>query len=304
MKKKILTLLGIVAACIIAFSFFNFDNNEKTLAQSMKETKKDHQKIDELMIKLHQKLESEGYPELSPGFSFEERLLTVQVEDKKFVDSHGKNIKALIKNIAKEIKFEDFDVKFEIVGKRDSVNEEDKKLMELSHEVSKLTSDLLVREGYKVKTFFINPTTPNPVIGIKVDGTKEYYNNVKEEIKNLVGDAVSSKTNITFDVKVNRKSENEIRDEKWQPIFQAITEETNKKFEEYRGFAYSFHPKPLQIIIKTDLHKSKWFWNSDKKVEQIESYVNEIIKLKREELSVEEIPYEIIIRSKDNKKLN
>ena len=127
---------------------------------------------------------------------------------------------------------------------------------------------------------------------------------MKGEIENLVTDVIYSKSNIKFSVKLKRKSESQIRDENWQPIFQAITEETNKKFEEYREFAYFFHPEPLQIIIKTDLHKSKWFWNSDKKVEQIEKYVKDEIQLKREELSIEEIPYEIVIRSKDNKKLN
>ncbi|QBP43098.1 hypothetical protein E2636_13225 [Paenisporosarcina antarctica] len=147
----------------------------------------------------------------------------------------------------------------------------------------------------------IDPT--KSLIEIRIEGTKEYYNAVKGEISKLVADAISSKTTIYFDVKVNRKSENDSRDEKWHPIFTSIREETDKKFEEYKGFAYSFHPEPLQIIIKTDLNKSKW-WNSNKKVNEIEKYVQEIIKLKREELVIEEIPYEIIIRGKKNKKLN
>ena len=45
-------------------------------------------------------------------------------------------------------------------------------------------------------------------------------------------------------------------------------------------------------------------WNSDKKVKEIEKYVQEIIKLKRQELLIEEIPYEIIVRGEKNKKLN
>ncbi|EPD53799.1 hypothetical protein HMPREF1210_00622 [Paenisporosarcina sp. HGH0030] len=127
---------------------------------------------------------------------------------------------------------------------------------------------------------------------------------MKNEIRILVADAVSSKTNINFDVKVNRRSENEIRDEKWHPVFTSVREETAKNFEEFKGFAYSFHPEPLQIIIKTDLEKSKWWWNSDEKVKEIEKHVLEIIKLKSEELLIEEIPHEIIISGKENKKLN
>ncbi|TQR12963.1 hypothetical protein FG383_12850 [Psychrobacillus soli] len=150
----------------------------------------------------------------------------------------------------------------------------------------------------------IDPSTPNPYMEIRIDGTKEYYDDVKNDIQQLVSNVVFSNTKINFQVKITRKSENDIRDEKWQPIFSAIREETDKKFDEYRGFAYSFHPEPLQIIIKTDLRESKWAWNSNKKAEQIVKYVDEIIELKREELSVEELPYEVIIRSKDNKQVD
>ncbi|WP_404450686.1 hypothetical protein LG329_09980 [Virgibacillus necropolis] len=93
-------------------------------------------------------------------------------------------------------------------------------------------------------------------------------------------------------------------DQKWAPIFRSIMEETSKKFDEYRGFASSFHPKPLQIIIKTDLHESKWWWNTDKKVEEIVDYVEAIIDIKREELAVEKIPLDIIVRGENNKQLN
>lgn len=87
-------------------------------------------------------------------------------------------------------------------------------------------------------------------------------------------------------------------------MFSSINEETKKEFKEYRGFAYSFHPEPLQIIIKTNLEKPKWYWNSNQKVLEITTYVDKIIELKTEELSIEEIPYEIIIRDKNDKKIN
>ncbi|MGN7478612.1 hypothetical protein ACTHOQ_12220 [Solibacillus silvestris] len=104
-------------------------------------------------------------------------------------------------------------------------------------------------------------------------------------------------------LRFEKKSESAIRDQQWQPILSAISEETNKRFEEYRGFAYSFHPEPLQIIIKTNIDSPKWFGNPDKKINQIAEYVDIIIKLKREELSIEEIPYEIIITDKNDKEV-
>ncbi|MFS0875256.1 hypothetical protein [Solibacillus isronensis] len=59
----------------------------------------------------------------------------------------------------------------------------------------------------------------------------------------------------------------------------------------------------MQIIIKTNIDSPKWFGNSDKKVDQITEYIDKIIELKREELSIEEIPYEIIIWDKNDKEV-
>ena len=126
---------------------------------------------------------------------------------------------------------------------------------------------------------------------------------MKQKVQKLVSDTVYSKTDIVFNVTVRTKTAAERLDNKWQPILSAIRAETDKKFEEYRGFAYSFSPAPLQIIIKTDLKNSKGSSNLEK-VEQIKKYVDEIIELKREELSIEELPYKITVRSKDNEDLN
>ncbi|WP_019414523.1 hypothetical protein [Paenisporosarcina sp. TG20] len=303
MNRKLLILLGTVG-CLISFFVLisNLNDSEKTLAASIEDTKKEHQKIEALLTKVSQEFNEHGYGEASLSFSSEERLLRVQVKDEKFEDNHGKGMKSLIHDVSKEIRFEDVEVIFDILDIQVEVSEEEKKQTEQLNETIKITSEVLNEKNYQFSSVSINPTTS--FIEIRIEGTKEYYNAVKEEISNLVADAISSKTNMNFDVKVNRRSENELRDEKWHPIFTTIREETDKKFEEYKGFAYSFHPEPLQIIIKTDLNKSKWWWNSDKKVKEIENYVQEIIKLKREELLIEEIPYEIIVRGKESKKLN
>lgn len=301
MNKRLLILLGTIAcivACFILVS--NFNESEKKLSESMEETKKEHQKIEALLTKASQEFRANGYGEASLSFSSEDRILRVQIRDEKFVDTHGKEMKSLIHDVSKEIKIEDIEIKFEVSNIRMGFSAEEIKL----NEIIKTTSELLNKKNYRFSSLSIEPTSSNPIIEIRIEGTKEYFNAVKDEINLLVADAVSSKTKINYEVKVNRRSENEIRDEKWHPIFTTIREETDKKFGEYKGFAYSFHPEPLQIIIKTDLSESKWWWNSDKKVKEIEKYVQKIIKLKRDELLIEEIPYEIIIRGKDKKKLN
>lgn len=305
MQRKLLTFCGVIFASIISLSFLfvHYQNNETTLAESMTETKMEHRKMESLLTKVQQTLEQKDYKEIGLS-SFDNRLLTVQVKDQKFLDQNEKKIRTLIKDIAKEEKLDALNIEFEVFDMHSAMSEEDKKLNELINEVSKITSESLNEKGYSLIGMMIDAKTPNPYIEIIIDGTKEYYDEVKDEIQKLVTNTVFSNTNIQFEVRLKRKTENEKIDEQWQPIFSVIREETDKKFKEYRGFAYSFHPEPLQIIIKTDLRQSKWAWNSSKKIKQIEQYIHEIIELKREELLVDELPYEIIIRSKDNKQLN
>ncbi|ETT86435.1 DUF4030 domain-containing protein [Viridibacillus sp. FSL R5-0477] len=171
------------------------------------------------------------------------------------------------------------------------------------NEVSEIASKSLRNKGYVYKAA-IDPRSPNPYIKIQIDETNEKINKDNVELQKEIKKAIFSNTKMNFTVTLKGQSGDEIRDQKWQPIFTTISEELDKEFEEYRGFAYSFHPKLLQITIKTDLEKSKGEWNPAKKIKKIEEYVNEIIKLKRVELLVEAVPYQIIIRSKDNKRMN
>ncbi|MFJ5770064.1 hypothetical protein [Psychrobacillus sp. NPDC093180] len=306
MQKKSLTLLGVILAWIVilTFLFVQSQNDEKTLAESMAETKKEHQKVEEFLMELNQRLEHKDFGEIGTTFSNEGHLLTLMVTDHTLVDQHEQEIKTLVHNIAKENKLEAINIHFEVSDRPNMMSEEDKKTNELINEVSTISAELLTEKGYSFNAMMVDPRKSNPYVDIRIDETKAYDDEAKDEIQLLISSAIFSKTNMNFDVKVTRKSENEIRDEKWQPIFDAIREETDKKFDEYKGFAYSFHPEPLQIIIKTDLIDSTWAWISNKKVEQIEKYVHDIIDLKREELAVEELPYEVIIRGKNHKRLN
>ncbi|WP_342601215.1 hypothetical protein MHB48_09605 [Psychrobacillus sp. FSL H8-0483] len=179
----------------------------------------------------------------------------------------------------------------------------DQNLNELVEAASSVTSETLQLEGIGSVAVMINPADSNPRIEIILQDEKELTSVEIEEVQKRIQDAVYSNTNVSFNVLIRSKSEEELRDEKWHPIFKAIYEKTEEEFEEYRGFAYSFSPEPLQIIIKTHLQDNKSTSNLEK-IEQIEEYVDEIIKQKIKELYVEELPYKIIVRSKDNEDLN
>ncbi|MGP4080098.1 hypothetical protein ACTWQL_09295 [Pseudalkalibacillus sp. R45] len=308
--KKI--TIGIVLLIIIFGSPLVFANSsdksenaqsdeqiEKELIKSMDETKKAKEKLEKLFTKSSKELKDKGYDEVGLGFSNEERILTVQVKDKGLLDTNKREMENIIFNTAKEVGFKDFDIKFRVLERDITRNEKDKELMESLDKVSNVVSDVLKDKGYNNLSYSISVKPKKEII---IEGTDKGSAG-NEELKNTITNTILSETNMKFTVKLKKKSEGEISDMEWQPIFTAINEETNKKFNEYRGFAYSFHPQPLQIIIKTKINNS-WFGNSDEKVKEIENYADKIIELKIEELSIKEIPYEIIIRDKNNKKIN
>ncbi len=307
--KKI--VIGIVLVIIIFGSTLVFASNkdksgnaksdeqiENELVKSMKETKKEKEKMEKLFTSSSKELKDKGYGEIPLSYSHEDRILTAQVNDKDFLEENKGQIENIIVNTAEEVGFNNFDIKFRIVDSNITRNKEDKKLMESIHKVSNVVSDVLKDKGYNLSySIMVKPKKEIIIEGTKKDLVEN------GELEKLISNAILSKTNMNYTVKLKNKSESEIRDQEWQPIFTAISEETNKKFKEYRGFASSFHPQPLQIIIKTKINNS-WFKNSDDKVKEIENYVDKIIELKIDELSIKEIPYEIIIRDKNNKKIN
>ncbi|WHY95431.1 hypothetical protein [Peribacillus simplex] len=144
----------------------------------------------------------------------------------------------------------------------------------------------------------MNPKKVSIKVGI--EGTEQHYKEVKNQIEKHVHDVIYEKKHEKFEVEVKRESEDEIKGQNWQPIFTAVMEETHKKFKETNGFAYSFHPKPLEIILKTSLSEGE---ETKEQAARIEEYARQVVEIKRKELSVEAIPYKIIIRDKDHKKL-
>lgn len=277
----------------------NTEAIESTLVKSMEETKAEKKKLELFLTKSSQALNDKGY-QAGIGFSHEERNVTVQVQNKAFLEANKTNIEKIIHNTAKKIGFQNYTVDFLALDNYPALSEEDEKQRKTMMEVIGEISALLKEREYPPNSI---STNSNNEILIEMQGMKEDFGKSKEieELEKFIDQTILQKTDLEYTVRIQKKSESAIRDQQWQPILSAISEETNKRFKEYRGFAYSFHPEPLQIIIKTNIHSSKWFGNSDKKINQITEYVDKIIELKREELSIEEIPYEIIIRDKNDK---
>ncbi|UOR13752.1 hypothetical protein [Halobacillus amylolyticus] len=318
--KKITILVGTVLAftlVIFMSSYFGGSqtaqgqNLKDSIKQSMKDTAEKNEKVEAFHKELNDKFKEEGFEgslstSIDNHFFSKQPSVTVRVKEKRYKKEHESEIKQFIEGVVKPYNFGEvaIHVKVEDRGIGD-LSEEDRRLQELTHELFEISRKVLEQEGYnQVIAMRIDPRKSKQMIYIKIEGTESYYNNVKEDIERLVHDTVSAKKGLDYPVKVERRSEAEIRDMKWSPIFHSIMEETDKKFDKVSGFAYSFHPKPLQIIIKTSLSDGWFSWGVKKQAEEIEKYVKQVIEIKREELSIEKIPYKIIIRGTKANKLN
>ncbi|WP_431030211.1 hypothetical protein [Lysinibacillus sp. LZ02] len=156
-------------------------------------------------------------------------------------------------------------------------------------------SEVLNREDFGRLMMLMDPRSPEPYLEIILADMDEISTAKIHQLQQLVAEVVYVETNKDFSITIRTKSDEERLDEEWQPIFSIIGNETEKKFKTYRGFAHSFSPAPLEIIIKTHLSNS-----SQQQAKEIKAFVTALIEEHRQALSVEGIPYEIIIRDKDN----
>ncbi|MFF5994709.1 hypothetical protein AAGS61_08095 [Lysinibacillus sp. KU-BSD001] len=156
-------------------------------------------------------------------------------------------------------------------------------------------SEVLNREDFGRLVMLMDPQSPQPYLEIILADLDEISIEKIHQLQQLVAEAVYAQTNKDFSITIRTKSDEERLDEEWQPIFTIIGNETEKNFEAYRGFAYSFSPAPLEIIIKTHLSHS-----AQQQAKEIKAFVAALIEQHRQVLSVEDIPYEIIIRDEDH----
>lgn len=275
------------------------------IVQSLKETDDRKGKLDalydEISKKLNENKEYEGKVEVGMSwlFSSEPPSFTVWVEDEDFKQEHGDEIKDIIFKCARSYKIDEVEIVLEVRDK-DEPSEKNIELEKLTDEILTITQEVVEEKGYTILASGVSMNPKKVSVKVGIEGTEQHYKKVKNQIEKHVHDVIYAKKHEKFEVEVKRESEDEIKGQNWQPIFTAVMEETHKKFKETNGFAYSFHPKPLEIILKTSLSKGE---ETEEQAERIEEYARQVVELKRKELSVEAMPYKIIIRDKDHKKL-
>lgn len=306
----LVVLLAVFSLFVLMYFSTTTETDKEHIKKSMKETEERNAKIETLHQDIHNGLEAsriEGDLHFSMGqlFSSETPSISVHVRDARYKKTHEGKIKSIVE---RRVKAYDFGkVKTEVkVEEREHVemSEEEKRNTLLTDQIFASANNIMREKGYESTLMSIDIENPPQSLKIEIIEDKQRFKQIKPGVVRAIREGIKKRVGLDIDINLTRKSDTKVRDESWHPIFDSIMQETDKEFHTVTGFGYSFHPMPLEIIIKTSLEKGWIPWLTKRKAEAIEEHVKQVIEIKREELSVEEIPYKIIIRGKGGKKLN
>ncbi|MFC4559534.1 hypothetical protein ACFO3D_15145 [Virgibacillus kekensis] len=301
--KKLLAGLLVVILFTAGLSTqqVNADKLKDEIKRSMQETEKRKEALSNFHEEIHKKFDAAGY-DASLSFSndplfYQEKLeVIVHIKDSNLMKQREK-IDAIVKEAAKTHKLGKVEVRIE-KAQKNYESEQDKKLRKLHNKIFTVTKDILKEKGLEASGMIIS-STPNQNIRIEIRQHDKSINISK--LEELIHDEIYAATEEDIKVEVREHIESAEKEIAWMPILQAVHQEMRKHFDEVSGFAHSFHPAPLQIIIKTTLADNR---KTRKTAARMEEYVHTIIDVKREELNTKKEPYTVIIRDKKHNKLN
>jgi|GEM_PF-2551667 len=163
--------------------------------------------------------------------------------------------------------------------------------------------DQLSKENISILTsgvFYPSPNSQNVIVQIDVPSTEKRI----KEIKAGITDIFTNRGIEKYTVEINQINlPKQAKEANWHEIFSVIHEGLSAKKEyQVTGFAYSFHPAPLQIIIKTSIQSSDE--EADEKVRRIEEAIEEFLESDEIKKKIDGEPYIIIIRDNEQNKIN
>jgi uncharacterized protein with GYD domain len=170
-------------------------------------------------------------------------------------------------------------------------------------------SDILIEEihqkfeesGFNTSGFGVTHNEYDHNVTVDVPNTEKRTAEIEQTIQQII----DSNDFGEFDIKLNifnkerRELESAIATSVIPPLHEGLR--ARKEFHT-KGMAYSFHPLPLQIIVKTTIDSS----DRDAKeiAKKIETNVEEFLNTEEIKKVMKNEPYKIIVRSSDQKKLN
>nr|WP_251027903.1 DUF4030 domain-containing protein [Bacillus sp. ISL-41] len=227
-------------------------------------------------------------------------FISIDGSEQYFQDVH-EEVKEIAADILKANDYDSYKIKVERQIDRPvpPLPERDQAISEALKE----SYDHLIKSQFIILSHGYQYTAPNSdkvIINIDIPNNEKRT----EEIKKIVNESLKEKNIDSYSIKVNKidLAQRE-KEAKWNEIFDAIFEGlTAKKEYNVTGFAYSFHPAPLQIIIKTSIKASDK--DAIEKVRKIEETINEFLNSEEIQNQINGDPYKIIIRGKNKQRLN
>ena len=208
MKKIVLSSIVLIIL-FVAFSILLRSNSsnaeeelENSLVKSMDESNVAKKILEQFITKSHQELNKSGY-EVGLSYS-DQKILTIQVQDKAFLEANKTNLEKIIYSTAKEIGFQDFKVDFLTFDSYPTITEENQKISESMMTAHEEISSLLKKNEYDYHSMSIS-ISPNNDVSIVIlstnIGNKEVEEPIAQKIEELIAPKMLSKSNTNIEVK-------------------------------------------------------------------------------------------------------
>jgi hypothetical protein len=251
---------------------------------------------------IDEKLRVKGYNVGSISTRYQpEKVLEVSIDGPDdYYNEVKDDVEKTVKGILESKGYDAYSIKVNkmIVSEKGGyvLNEEETKEKNLlENEVTKKLNQL----NYKFDMTEVDPT--ENAIFINIVGSEEYYNSVREEIEKTAVQVVEANNYKGYRINVSRVTVEVTYADKGAQIIPAISEGLMSK-KEFKVTGVSYKSNPLTFIITTSI------LSSDPTAKtlgiEIESMINEFMTSEEISSILENEPYEIIVNSTNNKKIN
>ncbi len=256
---------------------------------------------DSIDLIIWRELEEQGYHITGLGRNASHISVSIGGSEQYYQDVR-KEVEEFIANILEEKEYD----RYKIEVKREIDRVPDTTISERDQAISNALTESynhLIKSQFNVLSHGYSYPSPNSdkvIINLDIPNTEKRV----EEIKKTINESLKAKNIDYYPIKINKidLAQRE-KEDKWHKIFPVINEGlTAKKEYKVTGFAYSFHPAPLQIIIKTSINTSDK--DADEKVNTIEETINEFLSSEEIQSKIGGEQYKIIIRGKDKQRIN
>jgi len=247
-----------------------------------------------------EELESKGYKSSGAGISYSPKKfvsLSLDMPDKEFQKAKP-NVEKIVRRILKSRGYDAYSIrisKFKPYKDYVPSEEEKKEMTVLNQEVTKKLNQLHYKFGH-VQT---DPT--EHTIFINIGTSKDYYNSIKDDVEKVALETVSANHYKGYKIKVTNVTVTVRKADKGSQITSPLAEGLMSK-KEFKVTGVGYKSKPLTFIIQTSVR------SSDPKAKEVGKKLNQMIVdfLNSKEISaiLKNEPYVIMIKSKDDKKIN